>query len=214
MKVVLIINIVSLIITLVGLTVFLIKYFKVDKTLFHTTAELAIVKDEKKNKLEAKLNTYTKPNLADIYPEVYNIIAAWCKEVGIYQVAIKTNYDSKSDCYKLTLYTERPGYFIGKAGSLIEKYKKMLQECRVGRMIGQIEIEEISGIVNQNQVDVEDYYSSYMAIQFVYEVGYLDCELKRGYSKFDKIVEKVLEYLDNDSERNTLKKADKIFERN
>ena len=44
------------------------------------------------------------------------------------------------------------------------------------------------------------------AIHFAYEVGYLDCELKRGYSKFDKIVEKVLEYLDNDSERNILKK--------
>ena len=44
------------------------------------------------------------------------------------------------------------------------------------------------------------------AIHFAYEVGYLDCELKRSYSKFDKIVEKVLEYLDNDSERNTLNK--------
>ena len=44
------------------------------------------------------------------------------------------------------------------------------------------------------------------AIHFAYEVGYLDCELKRGYSKFDKIVEKVLEYLDNNSERNTLNK--------
>lgn len=44
------------------------------------------------------------------------------------------------------------------------------------------------------------------AIHFAYEVGYLDCELKKRLSKFDKIVEKVLEYLDNDSERNTLKK--------
>lgn len=44
------------------------------------------------------------------------------------------------------------------------------------------------------------------AIHFAYEVGYLDCVGKRGYSNFDKIVEKVLEYLDNDSERNTLKK--------
>ena len=25
------------------------------------------------------------------------------------------------------------------------------------------------------------------AIHFAYEVGYLDCELKRGYSKFDKM---------------------------
>ena len=44
------------------------------------------------------------------------------------------------------------------------------------------------------------------AIHFAYEVGYLDCELKRGYSKFDKIVEEVLGYLDNNSERNTLNK--------
>ena len=44
------------------------------------------------------------------------------------------------------------------------------------------------------------------AIHFAYGVGYLDCELKRGYSKFDKIVKKVLDYLDNDSERNTLNK--------
>ena len=129
---------------------------------------LASVEGER-DRVKSQLNAYTKPNLANIYPEIYNIIAAWCKEVGIYQVAIKTKYDSKSECYKLTLYTERPGAFIGRAGSIIEKYKKMLQECRVGRMIEQIDIEEISGIVNQNQVDVEDYYSSYMANWFTYE---------------------------------------------
>ena len=168
MKTFLIINLIALVVLAIFLTLLLINYLKIDKALFHTTAELAIVKDEK-DKIESKLNAYTKPNLADIYPEVYNIIAAWCKEVGIYQVAVGTKYDSKSNCYKLTLYTERPGVFIGKAGSMIEKYKKMLQECRVGRIIGQIEIEEISGIVNQNQVDVEDYYSSYMANWFAYE---------------------------------------------
>lgn len=168
MKTLLIVNLVALVVLATFLTLLLIKYFKVDRALFHTVAELTTVKDEK-DKIELKLKAYMKPNLADIYPEVYNIIAAWCKEVGIYQVAVKTRYDSKSSCYKLTLYTERPGAFIGKAGSTIEKYKKMLQECRVGRMIGQIEIEEISGIVNQNQVDVEDYYSSYMANWFAYE---------------------------------------------
>ena len=168
MKTFLIANLIALVVLAVFLTLLLIKYFKVDKALFHTTAELTIVKDEK-DKIESKLKAYMKPNLADIYPEVYNIIAAWCKEIGIYQVAVRTRYDSKSSCYKLTLYTERPGAFIGKAGSTIEKYKKMLQECRVGRIIGQIEIEEISGIVNQNQVDVEDYYSSYMVNWFAYE---------------------------------------------
>ena len=168
MKMLLIVNLVALVVLAVFLTLLLIKYFKVDKALFHTTAELTTVKDEK-DKIESKLKAYMKPNLADIYPEVYNIIAAWCKEVGIYQVAIKTKYDSKSSCYKLTLYTERPGAFIGKAGSTIEKYTKMLHECIVGRIIGQIDIEEISGIVNQNQVDVEDYYSSYMTNWFAYE---------------------------------------------
>lgn len=168
MKTLLIVNLIALVVLVVFLTVLLINYLKTNKALFHTTAELASVKDEK-DKIESKLNAYTKPNLADIYPEVYNVIATWCKEVGIYQVAINTRYDSKSSCYKLTLYTERPGVFIGKAGSIIEKYKKMLQECSVGRMIGQIEIEEISGIVNQNQVDVEDYYNSYMSNWFDYE---------------------------------------------
>lgn len=168
MKTLLIVNLIALVVLVVFLTMLLINYLKTNKALLHTTAELNSVKDEK-DKIESKLNAYTKPNLADIYPEVYNIVAAWCKEVGIYQVAIMNRYDSKSNCYKFTLYTERPGAFIGKAGSTIEKYKKMLYECRVGRMIGQIEIEEISGIVNQNQVDVEDYYSSYMANWFDYE---------------------------------------------
>ena len=174
MKTFLIVNLVTLVVLAIFLTLLLIKYFKVDETLFYTTVELATVKDEK-DKIEAKLNAYTKPNLANIYPEIYNIIATWCKEVGIYQVAVKTKYDSKSNCYKLTLYTDRPGAFIGKAGSIIEKYKKQLQECRVGGMIGQIDIEEISGIVNQNQVDVEDYYNSYMANWFAYEEAGEEC---------------------------------------
>ena len=131
---------------------------------------------EKKNiLLNSEIEKIQMPNLVNIYPEVYNIIAAWCKEAGIYQVAIKTKYDSKSDCYKLTLYTERPGLFIGKAGSLCEKYKKLLQECKACHRIEQIEIEEISGIVNQNKVDIEDYYSSYMANWFAYEEAGEEC---------------------------------------
>ena len=131
---------------------------------------------EKKNiLLNSKIEKIQTPNLVNIYPEVYNIIAAWCKEAGIYQVAIKTKYDSKSDCYKLTLYTERPGLFIGKAGSLCEKYKKLLQECKACRRIEQIEIEEISGIVNQNKVNVDNYYSSYMANWFAYEEAGEEC---------------------------------------
>ena len=131
---------------------------------------------EKKNiLLNSEIEKIQTPNLVNISPEIYNIIAAWCKEAGIYQVAIKTKYDSKSACYKLTLYTERPGLFIGKAGSLCEKYKKLLQECKACRRIEQIEIEEISGIVNQNKVNVDNYYSSYMANWFAYEEAGEEC---------------------------------------
>ena len=131
---------------------------------------------EKKNiLLNSEIEKIQTPNLVNIYPETYNIVAAWCKEAGVSQVAIKNKYDSKSDCYKLTLYTERPGLFIGKAGSLCEKYKKLLQECKACRRIEQLEIKEISGIVNQNQVDVEDYYSSYMANWFAYEEAGEEC---------------------------------------
>lgn len=169
MKTFLIVNLIALVVLAIFFIVLLINYLKINKALFHTTAELAIVKDEK-DKIESKFNAYTKPNLVNIYPEIYNIISAWCKEAGIYQVAVKTKYDFKSDCYKLTLYTDRPGAFIGKAGCIIDKYRKQLQECKVvGRIIEQVDIEEISGIVNQNQVDVEDYYSSYMANWFAYE---------------------------------------------
>ena len=174
MKTLLIVNLIALVVLAIFLTLLLIKYFKVDKALFHTTAELAIVKD-KKDKIEAKLNAYMKPNLADISPEIYNIIADWCRESGIYQVAVKTKYDSKSDCYKLILYTEKPGLFIGKAGKRCEKYKKLLQECKFSFKIEQLEIQEISGIVNQNKVDVEDYYSSYMSNWFAYEEAGEEC---------------------------------------
>ena len=51
----------------------------------------------------------------------------------------------------------------------------MLQECKVGRMIEQIEIEEISGIVNQNKVNVDNYYNSYMANWFAYEEAGEEC---------------------------------------
>ena len=131
---------------------------------------------EKKNiLLNSEIEKIQAPNLVNIYPETYNIVAAWCKEAGVYQVAVDIKLINKSDCYKLTLYTERPGLFIGKAGSLCEKYKKLLQECKACYKIEEIEIQEISGIVNQNKVKVEDYYSSYMANWFAYEEAGEEC---------------------------------------
>lgn len=123
MKTLLIVNLIALVVLVVFLTMLLINYHKTNKALFHTTAELDSVKDEK-DKIESKLNAYTKPNLADIYPEVYNIIAAWCKEIGIYQVAVKTRYNSESSCYKLTLYTERPELLLVKLEVQLRNIKR------------------------------------------------------------------------------------------
>ena len=63
---------------------------------------------------------------------------------------------------------------------------------------------EIKDSFEENKEDISCVVGE--AIQFAYEVGYLDCMRKLGYSRFDEIVEEVLRYLDNDSERNTLKK--------
>ena len=46
MKTLLIVNLIALIVLAICLTLLLIKYFKVDKALFHTAAELNTVKDE------------------------------------------------------------------------------------------------------------------------------------------------------------------------
>ena len=161
--------------TLIAICTLLIPEVKRLKKLLSDTQFQKTELEKKNILLNSEIEKTRTPNLVNIYPEVYNIIATWCKEVGIYQVAIKTKYDSKSSCYKLTLYTERPGAFIGKAGSIIDKYTKMLHKCKAGRIVGQVNIEEISGIVNQNKIDVEDYYSSYMANWFAYEEAGEEC---------------------------------------
>ena len=44
------------------------------------------------------------------------------------------------------------------------------------------------------------------AIHFAYEMGCIDTLQNRGQANFDKQVNYILEHLNNDSERNTLKK--------
>ena len=168
MKTLLIINLVALVTAIVILTMLLVRYINADRALFKANAELDNVRQEK-NKLESKLNAYTKPNLTNIYPEVYNIIAAWCKEAGVKQAAVKTKTE-QDGTKTLIVYSDRPGYLIGKAGCIIDKYTKIIKKLKMAG-IQKVEIEEISGIVNQNQVDVEDYYSSYMANWFAYEAA-------------------------------------------
>lgn len=73
-----------------------------------------------------------------------NILESWCKEAGITN-PIAYNFDYK----KLIIFTDRPGYFIGKAGNLCNKYKEILKN-KYHKDIP-IEFQEITNIVNINK---------------------------------------------------------------
>lgn len=129
---------------------------------------------EKKNiLLNAEIEKAQAPNQTGFFPEVYNLIASWCKEAGVKQVAAKIKIESDGT-KTLVVYSDRPGYLIGKAGCVIDKYAKAIKSLKIVN-IKRVVIEEISGMVNQNQVDLEDYYSSYMANWFAYEEAGEEC---------------------------------------
>lgn len=123
---------------------------------------------EKKNiLLNAEIEKMQAPNQTGLIPEVYNLIASWCKETGVKQVAtkIKTEPDGTKT---LVVYSDRPGYLIGKAGCLIDKYAKAIKSLKMVN-IKRVVIEEIYGIVNQFHIDVDKYYDTFMAGYFAYE---------------------------------------------
>lgn len=129
---------------------------------------------EKKNiLLNSEIEKAQAPNQTGFFPEVYNLIASWCKEAGVKQVAakIKTEPDGTRT---LIVYSERPGFLIGKAGCVIDKYANAIKKLKMAN-IQKVTIEEISGIVNQNKVNVDNYYSTYMANWFAYEEAGEEC---------------------------------------
>ena len=129
---------------------------------------------EKKNiLLNSEIEKAQAPNQTGFFPEVYNLIASWCKEAGVKQVAakIKTEPDGTRT---LIVYSERPGFLIGKAGCVIDKYANAIKKLKMAN-IQKVTIEEISGIVNQNKVNVDNYYNSYMANWFAYEEAGEEC---------------------------------------
>ncbi len=129
---------------------------------------------EKKNiLLNAEIEKMHAPNQTGLIPEVYNLIASWCKETGVKQVAAKIK--TESDGTKtLVVYSDRPGLLIGKAGCLIDKYVKAIKSLKIGN-IKRVVIEEIYGIVNQFHIDVDKYYNTFMAGYFAYEEAGEEC---------------------------------------
>ena len=129
---------------------------------------------EKKNiLLNSEIEKAQAPNQTGFFPEVYNLIASWCKEAGVKQVAakIKTEPDGTRT---LIVYSERPGYLIGKAGCVIDKYTNAIKKLKMAD-IQKVTIEELYGIVNQCQINVDKYYEAFMTGYFAYEEAGEEC---------------------------------------
>ncbi|MDO4379138.1 MAG: hypothetical protein Q4C64_08450 [Erysipelotrichia bacterium] len=98
-----------------------------------------------------------------IAPEITNVIARWSKECGVKQVGVKLRgYDEGK--YRLEIYTDRPGFLIGKAGCIIDKYTEELKGLakEISWRITEVEIHEIQQMVGQEEIDLEQYYKQFM----------------------------------------------------
>lgn len=122
-----------------------------------------------KRKLELEINTLTQPSLVSLNPETYNVISRWIKDCGVMQVGITLKYDEERQGYRALIYTDHAGNLIGKAGCKIEAVKKELAELKQARNIVSVEINEVWGFVNQREVNVDAYYSTYMLNWQAYE---------------------------------------------
>ncbi len=118
---------------------------------------------------EREIEKLTQPNLVSLNPETYNVISRWIKDCGVMQVGIMLKYDEEQQGYRVLIYTDHAGRLIGKAGCKIETVKKELAELKQARNIISVEINEVWGFINQREVDLDAYYSTYMVNWQAYE---------------------------------------------
>ena len=159
--------------TLIAICTLLIPEVKRLKKLL-SDAQFQKTELEKKNiLLNSEIEKAQAPNQTGFFPEVYNLIASWCKEAGVKQVAakVKTEPDGTRT---LIVYSERPGCLIGKAGCVIDKYTNAIKKLKIAG-IQKVIIEEIYGIVNQYKIDVDRYYEAFMTGYFAYEEAGEEC---------------------------------------
>ena len=159
--------------TLIAICTPLIPEVKRLKKLLSDTRFQKIELEKKNILLNSEIEKAQAPNQTGFFPEVYNLIASWCKEAGVKQVAakIKTEPDGTRT---LIVYSERPGYLIGKAGCVIDKYTNAIKKLKIAD-IQKVTIEEIYGIVNQCQINVDKYYEAFMTGYFAYEEAGEEC---------------------------------------
>lgn len=95
--------------------------------------------------------------------DIMFVLRDWCAEVNlnINQVMFKLikNTDKSTDI--LEIYTDRPGVLIGKAGAIIDKYRKQMlevgSEYRIKYNIKydiKIELNETHRIMSQQEEDI------------------------------------------------------------
>jgi ribosomal protein S3 len=70
------------------------------------------------------------------------ILSSWKEEVNVQGVI---QYKLSFTTRELTIFTSKPGYFIGKAGCHVDKYLKMLKEKHLG--IESIKFQEVDSFV-------------------------------------------------------------------
>lgn len=119
--------------------------------------------------LEREVEKLTQPSLVSLNPETYNVISRWLKDCGVMQVGITLKYDEERRGYRVLIYTDHAGCLIGKAGCKVEAVKKELTELKQARNIVGVEINEVWGFVNQQEVDIDAYYSAYVLNWQAYE---------------------------------------------
>lgn len=57
--------------------------------------------------------------------DICSILENWCKEAGV-KTPVGYYWNTSQKCWEI--YTDRPGFLIGKAGVLVDKYKNMLNK--------------------------------------------------------------------------------------
>lgn len=124
---------------------------------------------KKARSLERETEKLTQPSLVSLNPETYNVISRWIKDCGVAQVGITLKYDEDRQGYRALIYTDHAGYLIGKAGCKIEAVEKELMGLKRARNIVSVEINEVWGFVNQQEVDSDAYYSAYVLNWQAYE---------------------------------------------
>lgn len=78
-----------------------------------------------------------------MYRDMANIIREWKREAGVkYPCLFKYN----SVEHSITIFTSMPGFFIGRGGCLVDKYKKKLNSQLYVRRIETIKFVETEPI--------------------------------------------------------------------